>query len=315
MELKVSRNSALSIHTQLKEQIKGLVLDGVLENNEQLPTVRQLGEFLQINKNTVSKVYKDLETEGYVESQKGRGTFVSYKKDVKKIQFLNEIEQVLRKGISEGIDYQEIMGMVYFKSHHLRFLALKGKIEKMAIVECNPLSIADFTDIVHNEIKNVEIVGVLIDDLQKNYKEVEKKLENIDFIAIPYNHYHEVDKELEKLNKEIFTFGISKSLKLFNHSKKMKNKIVGIIGNNLEEEQVIKRQFQNVQTKDFLFYGGLKSKGIENLKNFLREIDILILTDDLEEEVKINLKPKKPYIVYMGKYVIDDMKVLKEIFD
>ena len=315
MELKVSRNSTLSIHTQLKEQIKGLVLDGVLENEEQLPTVRQLGEFLQINKNTVSKVYKDLETEGYVESQKGRGTFVSYKKDEKKIQFLNEIEQVLRKGISAGIDYQEIMGMVYFKSHHLRFLALKGKIEKMAIVECNPLSIADFTDIVHNEIKNVEIVGVLIDDLQKNYKEVQKKLKDIDFIAIPYNHYHEVDKELEKLNKEVFTFGISKSLKLFNHSKKMKNKIVGIIGNNLEEEQVIKRQFQNVQTKDFLFYGGLKSKGIENLKNFLREIDILILTDDLEEEIKINLKPKKPYIVYMGKYVIDDMKVLKEIFN
>ena len=135
MELKVSRNSTLSIHTQLKEQIKGLVLDGLLENEEQLPTVRQLGEFLQINKNTVSKVYKDLETEGYVQSQKGRGTFVSYKKDAKKIEFLNEIEQVLRKGISAGINYQEIMGMVYFKSHHSRFLAVKGKIKKMAIIE------------------------------------------------------------------------------------------------------------------------------------------------------------------------------------
>ena len=113
MELKVSRNSTLSIHTQLKEQIKGLVLDGLLENEEQLPTVRQLGEFLQINKNTVSKVYKDLETEGYVQSQKGRGTFVSYKKDAKKIEFLNEIEQVLRKGISAGINYQEIIYCVF----------------------------------------------------------------------------------------------------------------------------------------------------------------------------------------------------------
>ena len=53
MELKVSRNSTLSIHSQLKEQIKGLVQDGLLEKDEQLPTVRQLGEFLQINKNTV----------------------------------------------------------------------------------------------------------------------------------------------------------------------------------------------------------------------------------------------------------------------
>ena len=54
MELKVSRNSTLSIHAQLKEQIKGLVLDGLLEKDEQLPTVRQLGEFLQINKNKIS---------------------------------------------------------------------------------------------------------------------------------------------------------------------------------------------------------------------------------------------------------------------
>ena len=174
MELKVSRNSTLSIHTQLKEQIKGLVLDGLLENEEQLPTVRQLGEFLQINKNTVSKVYKDLETEGYVQSQKGRGTFVSYKKDDKKIEFLNEIEQVLRKGISAGINYQEIMGMVYFKSHHLRFLALKGKIKKMAIIECNPTSIKDFTDLIHKEMKSIKVEGVLIEDLQNNFKAVEK---------------------------------------------------------------------------------------------------------------------------------------------
>ena len=60
----------------------------------------------------------------------------SFKRDKKKTEFLEEIEKVLRKGISEGIDYQEIMGMVYFKSHHLRFLSLKGKINKMAIVEC-----------------------------------------------------------------------------------------------------------------------------------------------------------------------------------
>ena len=58
MELKVSRNSDLSIHVQLKEQIKGLVLDEILQFEEQLPTVRQLGEFLQINKNTVLKFIK-----------------------------------------------------------------------------------------------------------------------------------------------------------------------------------------------------------------------------------------------------------------
>ncbi len=148
MELKVSKNSTLTIHVQLKEQIKGLILDEVLVYEAQLPTVRQLGEFLQINKNTVSKVYKDLEDEGYVRSLKGKGTFVIYKKDKNKISFLAEIEGVLREGIESGINYEEIMGMVYFKSHHLRFLSLKGKIDSMAIIECNKSSIVDFINLV-----------------------------------------------------------------------------------------------------------------------------------------------------------------------
>lgn len=315
MELKVSRNSDLSIHVQLKEQIKGLVLDEVLQYEEQLPTVRQLGEFLQINKNTVSKVYKELENEGYVESQKGRGTFVNYKKDNTKNEFLSEVEKILRKGISSGINYEEIMGMVYFKSHHLRFLAHKGKLDKMAIIECNPTSINDFKELIKKEIKDVEVKGILIDDLKNDFKKVEKKLEDIEFLAIPYIHYNEVDKELEKLGKEVFTFGINQSLKLFNHSKKMKNKIVGIIGKNPEEEYVIKRQFQNVKTKSFKYFGGTEVKGIEQLKNFLREIDFLILTDSVEKEVVKQLKPKKPYIVFFGKYAVDDMKILKEIFN
>ncbi len=314
MELKVSKNSTLTIHVQLKEQIKGLILDEVLVYEAQLPTVRQLGEFLQINKNTVSKVYKDLEDEGYVRSLKGKGTFVSYKKDKNKISFLAEIEGVLREGIESGINYEEIMGMVYFKSHHLRFLSLKGKIDSMAIIECNKSSIVDFINLVKNELPQVNIKGILIEDILNNRKKVLKELEGIKFIAIPYIHYHEVDKELEKLNIEVFTFGINQSLRLLNFGKKMKNKVVGIIGANYDEEVVIQRQFQRMKVKEFVKYGGKELKSFDNIKEFLRKIDFLIVGDTIEEEVKARLKPKKPYIVFSGKYAIDDMKVIKEIF-
>ena len=131
MELKVSRNSDLSIHVQLKEQIKGLVLDGILQHQEQLPTVRQLGEFLQINKNTVSKVYKELENEGYVESQKGRGTFVSYKKDLVKVQFLEEIE-INEKDVLKGLT-EKAFNMDYFSCKDLLYkylVDLKSQIEE-----------------------------------------------------------------------------------------------------------------------------------------------------------------------------------------
>lgn len=315
MELKVSKNSTLTIHVQLKEQIKGLILDEVLTYEAQLPTVRQLGEFLQINKNTVSKVYKGLETEGYVKSLKGKGTFVSYKKDKNKIKFSEEIEGVLRKGIESGIDYEEIMGMVYFKSHNLRFLSLKGKINQMAIIECNQNSIVDFTNLVKKDLPNIKIEGILIDDIIKGKKEALEKLKKNEFAAIPYIHYHEIDDILHSLDKEVFTFGISQSLKLLNYGKKMKKKVVGIVGMNEEEENVIQRQFQRVNAKEFVRYGGEKEKGYDEFKAFLRKIDFLIVGDTVEEEVISRLKPKKTYIVFAGKYAIDDMKVIKEIFD
>lgn len=314
MELKVSKNSTLTIHVQLKEQIKGLILDEVLTYESQLPTVRQLGEFLQINKNTVSKVYKGLETEGYVKSLKGKGTFVSYKKDKNKVKFSEEIEGVLRKGIESGIDYEEIMGMVYFKSHNLRFLSLKGKIDKMAIIECNENSISDFIDLAKKELPNITIEGILIEDLIANKKEAVSKLLANDFAAIPYIHYHEIDDILHSLDKEVFTFGISQSLKLLNYGKKMKKKVVGIFGLNEEEEKVIQRQFQRVNVKEFIRYGG-EEKGYDDYKKFLRQIDFLIVGDTVEKEAISRLKPKKPYIVFSGKYAIDDMKVIKEIFD
>jgi|GEM_PF-241387 len=315
MELKISKNSTLTIHVQLKEQIKGLILDEILSFKAQLPTVRQLGQFLQINKNTVSKVYKDLETEGYVQSLKGKGTFVSYKKDTKKILFLNEIEEILRSGIESGIDYAEILGMVYFKSHHLRFLSLKGKIDTMAIIECNQNSIDDFKSLTNRELSGANVEGILIDDLLNKNPEAIKKLKNIEFIVIPYIHFHEVDDILQEYNKEVFTFGINQSLKLLNFGKKMKNKTVGIISHNLEDEKVIQRQFQRVEVKEFIKYGGVEENSYDDLKNFLRKIDFLIIGENIEKEVVEKLKPKKPYIVFSGKYAIDDMRIIKDIFN
>ncbi|MBZ4683866.1 MAG: hypothetical protein PWP46_732 [Fusobacteriaceae bacterium] len=312
MEIKINRDSNLSIHTQLKEQIKGLIIDGELLNGEQLPTVRQLGDFLQINKNTVSKVYSELEEEGYVESLKGKGTFVKYERDTKKIKFLKEIEDVLKKGIEEGIDIDEIIGMTYFKSHYLKFMILKGEIKKAALIECNPGSIIDFKTMVKKEIGDIEIKGILIDDLLENYKKIKKEIEDIKLIIIPYIHYNEVSKILEKFEgKEIFTLGISQSIKLLNYGKKMKNKIVGIIGEDNQEEEIINRQFKRMKIKEFKLF----TKEKTTIKEFLRSIDFLIISPKKLEEYGNQIKPKRPYIVFEGKYAIDDIKILKEIFE
>ncbi|MBS4025578.1 MAG: GntR family transcriptional regulator [Clostridia bacterium] len=76
LDLKLIK-SGIPIYHQIKEQIKLGIATGQLEPGTQLPTVRQLAVQLEINANTVSRVYSELESEGYLLSQQGRGTFVA----------------------------------------------------------------------------------------------------------------------------------------------------------------------------------------------------------------------------------------------
>lgn len=65
------------IYEQLTENIRRLVLQGVVQPNEQLPSVRALAVELAINPNTIQKAYAELERQGITYSLPGRGSFIS----------------------------------------------------------------------------------------------------------------------------------------------------------------------------------------------------------------------------------------------
>lgn len=64
------------IYEQIIDNVKELIVSGVLERDEQLPSVRQLAQELAINPNTIQKAYAELERQGVIYSLKGRGSFV-----------------------------------------------------------------------------------------------------------------------------------------------------------------------------------------------------------------------------------------------
>jgi len=69
--------SRTPVYEQLVEQIEQLVLIGLLEPEEQLPSVRQLSIELSINPNTIQKAYSELDRRGLLFSVPGKGCFVS----------------------------------------------------------------------------------------------------------------------------------------------------------------------------------------------------------------------------------------------
>ena len=66
-----------ALHEQIENGLRELMVCGVLSVDEQLPSVRELAVSLTVNPNTVQRAYKQLESEGYIYSIKGKGNFVS----------------------------------------------------------------------------------------------------------------------------------------------------------------------------------------------------------------------------------------------
>lgn len=103
------------IYEQVIERFQMLILNGALEPDEQLPSVRSLAVDLSINPNTIQKAYGELERRGLIYSIKGRGNFVSSQKDVVKEQqelLLEDLKAHLKTCKESGIDALHVLDCV-----------------------------------------------------------------------------------------------------------------------------------------------------------------------------------------------------------
>jgi GntR family transcriptional regulator len=70
-------NDNAPIYRQLKDKVIGMMLDGVLQAGDALPSVRQIAAEYQLNPITVSKAYQELVDDNLVEKRRGIGMYVT----------------------------------------------------------------------------------------------------------------------------------------------------------------------------------------------------------------------------------------------
>jgi GntR family transcriptional regulator len=73
----IDTRDATPIYAQLERALRAAIASGRLRPGDQLPTVRQLAVDLEVNANTVARVYSDLERAGVIETRRGVGSFIS----------------------------------------------------------------------------------------------------------------------------------------------------------------------------------------------------------------------------------------------
>jgi GntR family transcriptional regulator len=73
----IDQRDPTPIYAQLERGLRAAIATNRLRAGDQLPTVRQLAVDLQINANTVARVYAELERAGVIETKRGVGSFIS----------------------------------------------------------------------------------------------------------------------------------------------------------------------------------------------------------------------------------------------
>jgi GntR family transcriptional regulator len=102
--IKVEAKSALPVYEQVKRAIKLAILSGRLEQGDQLMSIRELALKLQINPNTIIKVYYQLEVEGFVNSRPGAGYYVKFDRKKMQREKLEIFEKVTGDYVSKALD-------------------------------------------------------------------------------------------------------------------------------------------------------------------------------------------------------------------
>ncbi|MDI9519616.1 MAG: GntR family transcriptional regulator [Bacillota bacterium] len=93
MNIQIKNSSNDPIYLQIKNQIRDAIINGELEAEELLPSIRLLAKELRVSVITTKRAYDELENDGFIHSVQGKGSFVApQNSDLMKEKLLRKIE-------------------------------------------------------------------------------------------------------------------------------------------------------------------------------------------------------------------------------
>src|ERR687893_647675 len=195
MDLQINQKSRVSVHVQLEEQIKHLILTGNFAVGSRLPSIRAMAGFLRVNRNTVARVISDLEREGFVETRRGSGVYVIEPPvDEEGLKRQEVLERVMDLAAAQGVPVEEL-------GYALLARAGAKPQEKVPIlfVECTSPELDQFSAELEEQLP-VEVERVLLEDLPAR---ISGEGEPPWRLAVTtFFHVHEVQELVEPLGIE-----------------------------------------------------------------------------------------------------------------
>src|ERR687894_1234086 len=194
MDLQINLKSHVPVHLQLEQQIKHLIMTGSFEVGSRLPSIRAMAGFLRINRNTVARVFTDLEREGFVESRRGSGMYV-LGPPVDAVEMQDDLlDRVMDLAAAQGLPVEDLAYALLARAG-----AAPREKTKILFVECTREELEQFSDELEGQLP-VDVERVLLEDLPGRLAEDGEPPWAL--AVTTFFHVHEVQELMEPLGVE-----------------------------------------------------------------------------------------------------------------
>ncbi len=121
MLLHLDYRDSRPIYVQIMDALRQQIASGVLQQEEKLPSVRELAATLSINPNTIQRAYRQLEMEGWIATVPGKGCFVCGIPDgnpQEELRLLRQFDDSARNLLLRGYTRQELIKRLEQEENH-----------------------------------------------------------------------------------------------------------------------------------------------------------------------------------------------------
>ena len=290
MDLKLNRKNQLPIHTQLKAQLTYLIQSAQLTSGTQLPTVRQLAGFLRVNRNTVSKVFSEMEKEGYLSCESGRGTFVSKPRTepgrkVEKMQkLMGIVDEAIDRAMELGFSPEDLSLTLYARTQTAPKRPTLSTRD-VVFVECNQLQSNLFSAQLRKELP-LRVVPMLVEDLKAAVQRDPGSLRKYDLVLTTFYHIREVQALFAGTGKEVVALMVETSLDTLRRLTSLpEGTRVGVACSDWTGSENMKLSIENAGLKHLeLVLGCGQEKG--SIKKMLKEASVILCSSLAEEKIR-----------------------------
>jgi GntR family transcriptional regulator len=167
----IDKDNKVPLYLQVKDLIKYYISTGAIQDNHRLPTVNELAGMLEVNFETIRKAYKELEREGFISTQRGKGSFTAAhahahalagakSKGSSREHLIGSLRESIAGLLSSGLDASEIRAAV---EEAIERSSLESRM--IVFTECNSLQADEISQLLQDYL-GVYVKPVLLDDLR-----------------------------------------------------------------------------------------------------------------------------------------------------